>query len=275
MTVNSQRQVERVLTAARIGDEGAVRIIGPGTDLPQGFGPFLSLDEFFLAPSPALSSPYTPPLLESLVYFLEPPQPEPSHSNHPADDLPPPPETSDRSIAPETSDEIDQPRHGLQLFLRSALQPVVEKAVGDGEDGGSELHWPIVNHGREAEFVAEAGAGGGQVKVVAGGYGGVWSGPPLDGFQLLDVSMGPDCRLEIPLHSKAGALVYILEGVGLFGGETAGFASASYQNEGHALWLPAHGSTGVEQDSLLVRTNRMSGVRFIFLAETSPHNSVD
>lgn len=44
------------------------------------------------------------------------------------------------------------------------------------------LHWPIVNHGREADFVPEAEAAGARVKVVAGGYGGVKSGPPLDQF---------------------------------------------------------------------------------------------
>lgn len=34
--ISRQRNVERVLTATRIGDEGAVRIMGPGTDLPNG-----------------------------------------------------------------------------------------------------------------------------------------------------------------------------------------------------------------------------------------------
>lgn len=36
-TGHRQRRVEKVLTATRIGDEGAVRVMGPGTDLPQGW----------------------------------------------------------------------------------------------------------------------------------------------------------------------------------------------------------------------------------------------
>jgi hypothetical protein len=36
MTAGRQRKIEKVLTATRIGDEGSVRIMGPGTDLPEG-----------------------------------------------------------------------------------------------------------------------------------------------------------------------------------------------------------------------------------------------
>jgi hypothetical protein len=152
-----------------------------------GFGPFLSLDEFFFAPSQTLSFPANAGLLESLVYFLEDPQPEPSQSNHPADDLPSTSETPNLQN-PEPSDEVDQPRHGMQLFFRSAFQPVVEKGGQIPPSQENVSHWPIVNHGREAAFVPESREGNGaEVKVIAGGYGRVTSGPPLDRF----VSLAP------------------------------------------------------------------------------------
>ena len=56
------------------------------------------------------------------------------------------------------------------------------------------------------------------MRVVAGACGGGCAPPPLsDGPTLLDVEMRPGEEVQVPVDCQEGVLVYVLEGVALFG----------------------------------------------------------
>ena len=66
------------------------------------------------------------------------------------------------------------------------------------------------------------------VRVVAGVCAGVGAAPPLNhGVTLLDVSMRPGETVQLPVDLTQGVLLYVLEGVALFGA--------------YDLCLPPHG----------------------------------
>jgi redox-sensitive bicupin YhaK (pirin superfamily) len=76
------------------------------------------------------------------------------------------------------------------------------------------------------------------VRVVTGTCDGVRAAPPLNhGVTLLDVSMRPGETVQLPLNLTQGVLLYVLQGVALFGTSPALRPSLPHIT-------PPHGSCG-------------------------------
>lgn len=147
--------------------------------------------------------------------------------------------------------------HGVYLTFRSTFVSA---------NRGTEL--PLVSHARVADTVPEQIIGNMRVRVVAGSFGGISTPLPLDRFILLDVRIrsGMEALLELP--GRYEALVYVLEGVAVFGWPSTSPGSTAYIGEGHTLHLPAE-----ERDDavLKIRTHPWEDTRFLVLAEPGKH----
>eukprot|EP00850_Spirogloea_muscicola_P014335 SM000102S09193 [mRNA] locus=s102:111032:112820:- [translate_table: standard] len=281
-----------------------------------GLGRLLALDEFFVAPcSGAIPLPPPRAPLESLVYYLEDddascggdgawPAEEDNENPHGQaevqvrhgvqlyleSEL-----AMDAMVAASAS---GRPLTGPALGGVVAISHVREAghvpelqldelgcraSTGSGGDGGGGLaSWsdPTLAAGNGVEDRPEGAGGGAMVRVVAGNCCGVAAPPPLTDFVLLDVRMRPGSVVHLPVPASYAALVYILEGVGMFGGGDSSsggdnglssglptkqsLAVASYQNEGHALELLPFAANGMTH--LRVQCHPWSALQLILIA---------
>jgi len=133
-----------------------------------GIGRLLIFDEFFEFPN-ATGLPLRDPdvLLESIIYYCDEPSP----------------------AALELEDfEGFRPRHGVHLYLKSSMRSMKQEASSGGnesylvETGGS-LVVPVIDHVRDASsIVPTTVVDGAAVRVIAGSFGDVSVGPPLQDF---------------------------------------------------------------------------------------------
>eukprot|EP00850_Spirogloea_muscicola_P019532 SM000193S05156 [mRNA] locus=s193:75445:77910:+ [translate_table: standard] len=291
--------------------------MGPGGGAHPGFGRLLALDEFFVAPSSG-AIPLPPPRapLESLVYYLEDddascgggggawPAEEDDDNNphwqaevqvrHGVQLYLESALAMDAVVAASAS---GRPPTGPALGGMVAISHVREAghvpelhldelgcrtSTGSGGDGGglASSSDPTRAAGHDVQNRPEGAGGGAMVRVVAGDCCGVAAPPPLTEFVLLDVRMRPGSVVHLPVPASYAALVYILEGVGMFGGGNGSSGGdnglslglptkqslpvASYQNEGHALELLPHDADGMTH--VRVQCHPWSGLRLILIA---------
>eukprot|EP00850_Spirogloea_muscicola_P022456 SM000296S11291 [mRNA] locus=s296:75636:77876:+ [translate_table: standard] len=290
-----------------------------------GLGRLLALDEFFVAPSSG-AIPLPPPRapLESLVYYLEDddascggdgawPVEEDGEDPHGQAEVQ---VRHGVQLYLESALAMDavaaspsgRPPAGPGLGGMVAISHVREAghvpelhldelgcraSTGSGGDGGglASSSDPTRAAGDDVEDRPEGAGGGAIVRVVAGDCCGVAAPPPLTDFVLLDVRMRPGSVVHLPVPASYAALVYILEGVGMFGGgdgssggdnglnlglpKKQSLPVASYQNEGHALELLPFDADGMTH--LRVQCHPWSGLRLILIAASggfySPSNT--
>jgi hypothetical protein len=218
--------------------------MGPGKADVKGIGRLLVFDEFFEFPN-ATGIPMSDPdvLLESVIYYCYEP-----------------------SSASLEEFEGFQPRHGVHLYLRSNMRSMNEAASSGRtepcvvETSGS-LVRPVIDHVRDASSIEPTTVHGASVRVIAGSFGGVSAGPPLQDFVMLDVQMRPGSEMSLPLDPSFGVLIYILEGVGIFEPNRFEEEAPFYENEGHGLYIPP----SQKQASTTIRTHEWSQLRFILI----------
>lgn len=141
-----------------------------------GIGRLLVFDEFFEFPNATGISMSDPDvLLESVIYYCY-------------------------ESSPASLEEFEgfQPRHGVHLFLRSNMRSMNEAASSGRTEpcavatGGS-LVLPVIDHVRDASSIEPTNVHGAAVRVIAGSFGGVSAGPPLQDFvssQILRYTLG-------------------------------------------------------------------------------------
>jgi len=164
---------------------------------------------------------------------------------------------------PKDSGTDSQPRYGFQLSIDSILKPMPGAPP-----------FPPLQHVRSIQDVPKTTlktkASDVSVRVVTGSFAGVSAPPPLtSGVTMLDIEMGPEDEVLLPVDSRRGVLVYVLEGVAMF--DTAMQDVTNYTNEGHAIyyWQPINEDPDASPVPLRVRTHPCSTVQFILLANDS------
>lgn len=131
----------------------------------SGIGRLLVFDEFFEFPNTA-GLPLRDPdvLLESVIYYCYEPSP-----------------------AALEDFEGFRPRHGVHLYLKSSMRSM-NQVANSGTDSlvveaGGSLVVPVIDHVRDASSIVATTVGdGAAVRVIAGSFGNVSIGPPLQDF---------------------------------------------------------------------------------------------
>jgi len=160
-----------------------------------------------------------------------------------------------------------RPRHGVHLYFKSSMRSMNQVASSETDsfvvEAGGSLVVPVIDHVRDASSIVATTVGdGAAVRVIAGSFGNVSIGPPLQDFVMLDVQMRPGSEMSLPLDPSFGVVIYILEGVGIF--EPNRFeedVAPFYENEGHGLYIPP----SQKQASTIIRTHEWSQLRFILI----------
>lgn len=139
-----------------------------------GIGRLLVFDEFFEFPN-ATGLPLRDPdvLLESVIYYCDEPSP---------------------GLELEEFSDVEgfRPRHGVHLYLKSSMRSMKQEALsgsaGSGEEScvvetGGSLVVPVVDHVRDASSIVPITVDDvAVVRVIAGNFGDVSIGPPLQDF---------------------------------------------------------------------------------------------
>lgn len=130
-----------------------------------GIGRLLAFDEFFEFPN-ATGLPLRDAdvLLESVIYYCDEPSPA---SSLELEDF-----------------EGFRPRHGVHLYLKSNMRSMNQGSNEPcvAETGGS-LVVPVIDHVRDASSIVPTTVhDGAAVRVIAGSFGDVSIGPPLQDF---------------------------------------------------------------------------------------------
>jgi len=238
-----QRTLGKIGTATRTA-EGSdyATVVGENAAL-GGEGIVLSMEEFFSAFAGPSSTPQqgmegfqgrSDPV-EVLTYYLDEDQ-----------------RARKDEIEPW---EIQQKSHGIRIMFTSRFSSA---------EGSPVL--PVIPHARTAISVPEIIANNARIRVVAGNYGGIAVPPPLSDFLLLDVRIRSGMDAELDLPGQLASVVYLLEGVAIFGKSDASVESTAYIGEGHSLHLPAMGKVG---SILHIKTHPWEDARFLVLAEES------
>lgn len=145
-----------------------------------GIGRVLAFDEFFEFPNAAgvqLRDPEA--LLESVIYYCD----EPSSN-------------SELDVEEFSDVEGFRPRHGVHLYLKSSMRAMKSEASSGSPDvpvqtGGS-LVVPFIDHVRDVSSIVPTTVDDvATVRVIAGSFGGVSIGPPLQDF--VSTSYAPTC----------------------------------------------------------------------------------
>lgn len=238
-----ERTLGKIGTATRTAEGSDYATVLDGNAALGGQGIVLSVEEFFSALAGPSSTPQqgiegfqgkSDPV-EVLTYYLDEDQEEREDHTEPWG--------------------IQQKSHGVRVMFTSRF-PSAE---------GSPM-LPVIPHARHAASVPEIFAKNARIRVVAGSYGGVTIPPPLSDFLLLDVRIRSGLEAELDLPGQLASMVYLLEGVAIFGKSDSSVKSTAYIGEGHSLHLPAMGRVGC---TLHVKTHPWEDARFLLLAEES------
>ena len=152
----------------------------------SGIGRVLVLDEFFEFPSSSgVQLRDASALLESVVYYCD----EPSSS---------------LELDEVSEMEGFRPRHGVHLYLKSNMRAMNQGGSSSGGDGmqkgesSESLVMPVIDHVRDASSIAPTTIDDvAVVRVIAGSFANVSTGPPLDDFVSTAYATALSARFEI------------------------------------------------------------------------------